>query len=200
MRGRHDTNRLYGPRWNGEKYLTYGLLASRRMPPRKRSRVRDLCGLGAIRPPGPTEDARARPRWHEDARSRRVLAHPVERARAASCVVPWASRCSRSLSLFSSFRCSPPLPSARVSSVHYSSRCSLPETELYVRATLLLISSPPLSVAPYAFTIHAVSYFGPGCEDEVVPRKRSGMLTVARVLRDVETRQCDDTIIKPIVR
>lgn len=100
------------------------------------------------------------------------------------------------LSLFSSFRCSPPLPSARVSSVHYSSRCSLPETGLYVRATLLLISSPPLSVAPYAFTIHAVSYFGPGCEDEVVPRKRSGMLTVARVLRDVETRQCDDTIIK----
>lgn len=47
MRGWHDTNRLYGPQWNGEKkYLMLGLPAGRRMPPRKRSRVRDLCGLG----------------------------------------------------------------------------------------------------------------------------------------------------------
>lgn len=87
MRGWHDTNRLYGPQWNGKKYLMLGLPAGRRMPPRKRSRVRDLCGLGQTRPPGPAEDARVRPIQHEDARSLRVLAHPVERARAASCVV-----------------------------------------------------------------------------------------------------------------
>lgn len=62
MRGWHDTNRLYGPQWNGEKkYLMLGLPAGRRMPPRKRSRVRDLCGLGWTRPPGPAEDARAGP-------------------------------------------------------------------------------------------------------------------------------------------
>ena len=87
MRGWHDANRLYDPQWNVEKYLMLGLPAGRRMPPRKRSRVRDLCGLGQTRSPGPTEDARVRPIQHEDARSRRVLAHPVERARAASCVV-----------------------------------------------------------------------------------------------------------------
>lgn len=153
MRGRHDTNRLYGPRWNRERYLTFGLPAGRRMPPRKRSRVRDLCGLGAARPPGPTEDARARPRGREDARSRRVLAHPVERARAASCVVPrGASRFSPPASPFVSRLCraaSPLLPALATP----LDALSLPET-----ATCAPLS---LSLPRRAYrlrVVHAVSY------------------------------------------
>lgn len=156
MRGRHDTNRLYGPRWNREKYLTFGLPAGRRMPPRKRSRVRDLCGLGAARPPGPTEDARARPRWREDARSRRVLAHPVERARAASCVVP------RGASRFS-------LPSPLVSRPCLAASSLLPvfATPLDALSLPETATCAPLSLSlprrAYRLrVVHAVSYPLPG--------------------------------------
>lgn len=164
MRGRHDTNRLYGPRWNGEKYPTFGLPAGRRMPPRKRSRVRDLCGLGAIRPPGPTEGPRARPRCREDARRRRVLAHPVERARAASCVVPRGA-----LSLLSSLvslrgppssLCPHPSPPPFCVFTTPLDALSLPET---ATCAPLSFSLPRrfFSLAPIAsasLTLHAVSY------------------------------------------
>lgn len=54
-----------------------------------------------------------------------VLAHPAERARAASCVVHRAPLLLLSLLVSSSGPFSPRRPDP---SVHYSSRCSLPET------------------------------------------------------------------------
>lgn len=165
-----------GPRWNGEKrYLTFGLPAGRRMPPRKRSRVRDLCGLGAILTTGPN---RGRTSTAEIARERPkpTCAGPPGRARA--CRVLCGPMGSGAPALFffyyySSLLLGPFLAPPRRSPVHYSSRCSLPET---ATCAPLSLSLPPRSffVSPVTFTIHAVSCLGPGCEDEVVPRTRSG--------------------------
>lgn len=155
------------------------------MPPRKRSRVRDLCGLGAIRPRGPTEDARGRSRWREDTRSRRVLAHPVERARAASCVVP------RALALFPSL----PLTPFHSSLLFTTLLDARSLSRLRARHSLFL--SLPL---PHPLASSSSSLFSPLPSPSVPSlssaraakmrwfrrREERETLTVARVLRDVK--------------
>lgn len=192
MRGRHDTNRLYGPRWNGEKkYLTFGLPAGRRMPPRKRSRVRDLCGLGAILTTGPNRGPTS---MAEVVRKcpKPTCAGPPGRARACRVLcgpmgsgLPLSSSSSSSATLLSFWARFWPLRAARLFTTLLDAR-SLRRLRARHSSSRFLLALSSSSLLPSPSTPSLTSARAAKMRWFRGREREVEMLTVARVLRDTE--------------